>query len=453
MTAVSPSPASDSATAVAERVEAPLVLDTAPPRTLDFRAQFALWANLGVSLIGFSSAATVLGTAGSELSFAASVTAIVAGTVIGTAMLGVAALIGARTGAPAMAVLRGLFGTRLSYLPTALNIVQCLGWGVFELITIAGGAQAVAGTQGWRWLFVLLAGALTTVLTIWPLGAIAVLRKYVAVAVGVAMVYLTVQLGRQGFPDPGAGNWTGFLTATDYIIAVSISFVPLAADYTRHSRTASASFWGTFSGYSVAQVWCYVLGLVALLQAEGDPSRIFESFTGVTAGWLFLLVLVVRETDQSFANVYSTAMSVQNLLPRIDRRLLTGGIGVLVTVLALQITEFTDSYYAFLGLIGSVFVPLFAVLAVDYFLGAGRDGWNLDQDAPSRLVMLVPWVLGFAVYQFLAPTQNAGRWTAFWTDLQSAVGFTPQAWTSASLFGFLAAALATWATTLVRRTA
>ncbi|MER5861961.1 cytosine permease [Kitasatospora sp. NPDC002040] len=440
MTAVSPAPVQEP---TAARAEAPLVLDTAPPRTLDFRALFSLWANLGVSLIGFTSAATVIGAKGSELSLAAAVTATVAGTVIGTAMLGVAALIGARTGAPAMTVLRGLFGTRLSYVPTVLNIVQCIGWGVYELLVITMGAQAVTGTQGWHWLFVVLAGALTTALTIWPLGSIAVLRKYVTIAVGVAMVYFTVQLVRQGVPNPGAGNWTGFLSATDAIIAISISFVPLAADYTRHARTAGSAFWATFSGYTLAQVWCYLLGAVALLQSDGDPEKIFSSFTGVAAGWAFLLVLVVRETDQSFANVYSTAMSVQNLLPKVDRRLLTGGIGALVTVLALLTDEFTASYYAFLGLIGSVFVPMFAVLAADYFLGSGRRGWNLSEDAPARWLMLLPWALGFATYQFIAPTAIDG-WSGFWHDLQTAVGFEAQPWTSASLFAFLVAAVATW---------
>ncbi|MFG2912626.1 purine-cytosine permease family protein [Kitasatospora sp. NPDC048298] len=437
----------------ADHVEAPLVLDTEPPRTLRFRDHFALWMNLGVSLIGFSTAATVLGAPGSELSLAAAVTAITVGTVVGTAMLGLASLIGARTGAPAMANLRGLFGTRLSYLPTVLNIVQCIGWGVFELLTISVGAQTVAHTTGYRWLFVLLAGALTTVLTIWPLGSIAVLRRFVAGAVAVAMVYFTVQLGRQGVPDPGAGNWHGFLGATDAMIAVSVSFVPLAADYTRHSRTPRSAFWGSFSGYTIAQVWCYVLGLMALLQSDGDPNRIFDSFLGVWAGWLFLLVLVLRETDQSFANVYSTAMSVQNLLPKVDRRVLSGAIGVLITVLALQIDEFTDTYYGFLGLIGSVFVPLLAVLVVDYFLGAGRRGWNLSADAPSRWLMLLPWALGFAVYQFIAPTKVADWWTDFWTSAQEALHFTPQEWTSASLFAFLVPALVTWALTPLGRRA
>ncbi|MFD0329736.1 cytosine permease [Streptacidiphilus monticola] len=152
---------------------------------------------------------------------------------------------------------------------------------------------------------------------------------------------------------------------------MSISFVPLAADYTRHARSPKGSFWGTFTGYTVAQVWCYVLGMIALVQVGGDANKIFSTFTGVTAGWLFFAVLVLRETDQSFANVYSTAMSVHNLLPRVDRRVLSLGIGALVTVLGLLVKDFSG-YYGFLSLIGAVFVPLSAVLAVDFFFGAGR---------------------------------------------------------------------------------
>ena len=41
---------------------------------------------------------------------------------IGTVLLGLAAVPGAQTGRPAMVLLRGLFGARLSYLPTALNL-------------------------------------------------------------------------------------------------------------------------------------------------------------------------------------------------------------------------------------------------------------------------------------------------------------------------------------------
>ncbi|WP_042383146.1 purine-cytosine permease family protein [Streptacidiphilus melanogenes] len=434
------------------RPEAPLVLDTAPPRTLGFRDQAAFWANLGVSLIGFSSAATVMVNAqGKNLALAASITAIVVGTVVGTLMLALAALIGARTGAPAMAVLRGLFGTRLSYVPTVLNILQCIGWGVYELIVITQGAQALYGGIP-RWVYVVLAGLLTTTMTIWPLGSIAALRRYVAIAVGASMLFFTVQLARHGVHNPGGSNWNGFLQATDYVIAVSISFVPLAADYTRHSRSGKGSFWGTFTGYTVAQVWCYIVGAIALTQVGGDPNKIFSTFTGLTAGWLFFLVLVLREADQSFANVYSTAMSIHNLFPRVDRRWLTLGIGAVVTAAALAIDGFTDTYYAFLGLIGAFFVPLLAVLAVDFFLGRGKDGWDMSEQAPTRWLMLLPWALGFVLYELINPaTLPYTWWTDLWTNLQKFTHIHPTSWTSASLFSFLIAGGVTLALTPVLR--
>ncbi|MGK3933873.1 hypothetical protein ABI069_15080, partial [Enterococcus faecium] len=71
-------------------------------------------------------------------------------------------------------------------------------------------------------------------------------------------------------------------------------------------------------------------------------------------------VLVIRETDQSFANVYSTAISLQNLRPSWDRRVLTIGIGALTTALALSIN--INDYANFLYLIGAVFIPLSGAL-------------------------------------------------------------------------------------------
>ena len=58
----------------------------------------------------------------------------------------------------------------------SLNIAQCLGWGVFELVTIATAAHTVAPALP-RWAYVTIAGAATAALTIRPLGAIRVLRR------------------------------------------------------------------------------------------------------------------------------------------------------------------------------------------------------------------------------------------------------------------------------------
>ncbi|MCW2901610.1 MAG: allantoin permease [Streptosporangiaceae bacterium] len=428
--------------ATASGTEVPYTLDQPAPKILSFWDQGAFWGNLGVSLFAFSGAYTVLapdeqGTP--HLAISAGIVAMIVGTVLGGLMLGVAAVPGARTGQPAMVLLRGLFGARLSYVPTVLNIAQLIGWGTFELVVIADAARALyAGVP--RWTYVLAAGLITTVLTIWPLGSVRVLRRYVTIAVGIALVYFYVQLLREPLPDLGVGSWTRFWVGADAALAVSISWVPMAADYTRHSRTARGAFGAAAVGYSVTQIVAYVLGLLALALVAGDSGRVFDPFLHVALGTVFFAVFVLREADQSFANVYSTAVSIQNLAPRADRRVLSVALGVLITVLALWIN--IGNYASFLSLIGSVFVPMLGVLAVDFFVLRRGHDWDVSRTAPSRWGMIAAWALGCAAYQLVNPG-TVGWWRRFWTDVQGWLHFTPPSWVSASLLSFAVAALAT----------
>jgi NCS1 family nucleobase:cation symporter-1 len=432
------------------RVEAPLTLRTDVPRHLGLRDQFALWGNLGVSLLGFAGASGVLSPSdGSQLTIMAALFATVVGTIIGTLMVSVAGIPGTQTGAPAMALLRGLFGTRLSYLPSVLNIVQLIGWGTFELVVISHAAQVVAHGHGPHWAYVLIAGALTMALTVWPLGSVRLLRRYVTIAMLAAMTGLTIMLLRYHVPAPAHAGWHGVLPATDSVVAVAVSFVPMIADYTRFARTAKAGFWGSLLGYGTTQIWCYVIGIVVILQGAdaANQDSIYSAFTGVGLGTLFLGVLVLREADQSFADLYSTAMSVQNLLPKVDRRVLSVAVSGLATLLALVID--LNNYLNFLYLIGSVFVPLFAVFAIDYFVGTMRGGtaWQLGERVRSRTVMLLPWLLGFAVYQLINPG-GVSWWVSFWSRVDGWLHLSVQSWMSATVFSFLAAALATLPLTL-----
>jgi putative hydroxymethylpyrimidine transporter CytX len=339
-----------------------------------------------------------------------------------------------------MVLLRGLFGADLSYLPTALNIVQCLGWGIFELVTIATAAHTVAPSLP-RWSYLVLAGVTTGILTIRPLGAIRILRRYVTSAVVVVLVYLFVELVRHPLPGFDHGTWSGYWAATDTVVAAAISFAPLAADYTRHSRSEKAAFFGTFVGYGVTQILCYVIGLLALVTVARNPSDIYGAFIAVPLGSIGFAILAARELDQSFANVYSTAVSMQNLRPLWDRRVLALAITVITTTLALWIN--IADYENFLDLLGSVFVPMFAVLVVDFFvLSKGR--WDLSSHSPARWMMLVPWGLGFVAYQLINPGYISW-WVTAWTKFGHSIGFRAESWMSASICSFAVSAVLTLA--------
>jgi putative hydroxymethylpyrimidine transporter CytX len=414
------------------------------PQSLGLLDQFGLWGNLGVSLLGFTGAIFVLQPGGSgtpELSLAAALTAIVVGTLLGTLVLALSGLPGAQTGAPSMVLLRGLFGARVSYLPTVLNVLQLFGWSIFELVTIATAAQAVAPALP-KWGYVLIAGAATALLTIRPLGAIRVLRRYATAAVLLVMCYLFIQLIRHPLPAFSHGTWSGYWAATDTVVAVAISFAPLAADYMRHSRSSRAAFAGAMAGYSLTQVLCYVIGLLALVTvAHGDSGHIFGAFVALPLGSLCFAVLAARELDQSFADVYSTAVSIQNLRPLWDRRILAGVITALTTAGALWLN--ISDYENFLTLLGSVFVPMSAVLIVDYFSGPGGPGrWDLSAAARSRWTMLPPWAAGFVVYQLINPGY-VSWWASAWTSFGHDIGFTPASWMSASILSFCTAGIAT----------
>ncbi|MBF8192118.1 cytosine permease [Nonomuraea sp. K274] len=425
--------------------EVPLTLEGEPPKTLGVLDQGALWANLGVSLLGFSGALFLLNPLGdAPLSLAAALVATVVGSLIGTAMVGLSAVPGTRTGQPAMVLLRGLFGAKISYVPTVLNIVQMLGWGAFELWVIAKAATAIFGGVPYQ-VWVIAAGVLTTALTIWPLGAVRILRRYVTIGVIVSMLWFTWFFLTEA-PAPTGGSWTAFAPAVDYVIALSVSWVPVAADFARHSRSGRAAFTGVVGGYTLAQVACLGLGVYAVAIAGADAvladsTAVFNPFVAVPVGALFFGILVLRETDQSFANVYSTTVSLQNLMPRMDRRVISAAIGVLTVAIALVVD--VTSYGAFLGVIGAVFVPMFAVLAVDYFVLGGSRRWNTAEDAPARWSMLVPWALGFVAYWLTTSTPTIAAWDGFWASARELIGFTRQSWMNGALGAAVVAAIVT----------
>ncbi|HEY1920974.1 MAG TPA: cytosine permease [Streptosporangiaceae bacterium] len=411
------------------------------PRALSRVDQLGLWGNLGVSLLGFTGAIFVLQPGGPgtpELSLAAGLTAIVVGTLLGTVPMALTALPGTDTGAPAMVLLRGLFGARLSYLPTVVNILQCLGWGVFELVTIATAAHTIAPALP-RWGYVLAAGVITALLAAHPLGFIRTLRRYVTVAVMIVLAYLFIQLVRHPLPGFTHGSWSGYWAATDTVVAAAISFAPMAADYTRHSRSRRDTFTGAVIGYGTMQVLCYVIGLLALLTVARNPSDIYGAFIALPLGTVGFAILAARELDQSFANVYSTAVSSQNLRPLWDRRVLAVTISALATAGALWLN--IADYENFLDLLGSVFVPMSAVLIIDYFV-VSRRHWDVSGHARSRWPMLVPWAAGFVVYQFINPGYISW-WVTMWGHVASFVGFTAQSWMSASILSFVVAAVVT----------
>jgi putative hydroxymethylpyrimidine transporter CytX len=418
--------------------EAPLTLGEQPARSLGLRDSLGLWGNLGVSLL-LPVAAVYVVLPGRPL--AETLGAVVVGAVIGALLLGIGAAAGAREGVPAMVLLRGLLGRRTSWLPTAFNLVQCVGWATFEIVIIAEAASRVLDAP--RWPFVLGAGVLATLMALRPLGVVRVLARYAIWAAVVAIGYLFVEVLAEGLPELTEGAATSFWTATDIVIALPISWFPLAADYTRHVRSGRAAFAGASIGYGLATVVMFTLGVLALAAYGSSGLDVVDALLAVPLGAVAVLVLVAVELDEVFANLYSTAVSAQNVVPRADRRVLAVVVGTAATVLAL--TFDIAAYEPFLFLIGAVFVPLVGVFGVAYAL-TPHGAWDTSDTARTRPAFLLPWAAGFVAYQLTLPTFFSGPgsgWTAWWTARQEDLGIDPANGWSASLISLGVAATLT----------
>ena len=376
-----------------------------------------LWTNLGISLLVLVSAAYF------DLSLKTALAATLVGGLIGNAMLAVAGLVGADGRVPTMVLQRAPLGQRGSYLATVLNMLQCLGWAIFELIVIATAAGLLADKLfGFEaiWLWKLLFGGVATVLALLgPIGFVRrFVRKFAIWAVAASIVYLAWWIvdgaNVSGLWSHGGTHHGSFWLAVDTVVAVTVSWAPLVADYTRFSRDRRSAFFGVGIGYLLPTFFQFGFGSILVLSRGVDPAHPELILTAIAGGGaaaaLALLALTVDETDEAFANVYSAAVSTQNLFPRLSQRALIVGVSVAATAGALAIDM--RSYQRFLLLLGAVFVPLLGVLVADWLLaGAHYTPGHIFEGSLIRPGPIVAWAAGFFLYEWLYQPADLGFWT------------------------------------------
>jgi putative hydroxymethylpyrimidine transporter CytX len=404
-------------------------IEPVPPdkRSLVFKDFIVLWGDLGIGLLVMLAGTFLV----PGLGLGAALEAILLGTALGCLLLAMVGIMGSDSGEPTMALLRPLLGLRGSYLPTALNVLQLLGWTIFEFIIMGVATNTIAarlfGFSNYP-LWTTVSAILVVLLGLGgPIGFIRHwLEKFavwVALATGIWLVVhlLTHYDLRLLLAKSGDGSLP-FWQAVDLVIALPISWLPLVADYSRFGRRTAGAFWGTALGFFVTGSWFLLMGSFLMLGANvRQEPKDFAAAIALIAGWGALLILLADETHNAWADIYSAAVSTQNLFPRIRQRwlIVVFGAGCLIAALALDITK----YQGFLYLLGSFFIPLFGVLVADYFVVKGRRrtmrralAYRLPRGRDWKLRALIAWALGIAAYHVTSPSIIASVFPA-WASL------------------------------------
>jgi len=379
----------------------------ADQRVFRWHDHASLWFSLGVGLLVMQVGAYLMPALGTQ----EAALAIVAGSILGAGLLGWVAKIGCDSGLASAGLMHAVYGRTFARLPIVLNIVQLIGWGTFELVVMRDASVAIGRQSGamaasyWPVLATLLWGGVITLLIS---GSMVQLVRRVIARVALPLVVLSLLwlswqfLGlaqAQGFEQlwqrRGEGGM-GVMPALDLVIAMPISWLPLVADYARHGRSGGAALRGTWTGYALANMWCYALGvLVALTLPSQD---LVTALLLAQGGLIALSLILIDEVDNAYGDAYSGAVSAHSLLPRWGVR--TWGVAVAAVCTGLALVLPMHSLEPFLLLLSSVFVPLFGVIL-------GRLAFGTPTQAllhGARGVHAVPvaiWIGGIACFHLL----------------------------------------------------
>jgi nucleobase:cation symporter-1, NCS1 family len=384
---------------VLERITARLGHDTVEPgadteRTMGFGNAIMVW--LAANMVVTTLLTGTLFIPG--IPYSRAILIILLGTLLGVGVLALVGCIGTRTGLPTMVLTRASFGVRGGTFPALLNLAVLMGWSWVQAL-LAGIAvnSAVETLTGFSSvpLFTILCQSLVVLLALFGHQGIERVEPFIAVVmIGLALFVFYTAFSTFGFGeflslggDPSAGMTAAI--AFDVVVATAISWTVLSADFNRNAKTQLGGIAGTVIGYTASTFLAMSLGATAAAYAQlkggaaqgFDAALLVENFGIAAAVVVFLSVMATNTLV-----VYGMIMSYLNLRPQsgfLGPALVIG----LVSIVGALWQGILDRFLGFLLLIGTFFVPVFAIMLADYWilrrgsysvgdvLGRGGDYW------------------------------------------------------------------------------
>ena len=363
---------------------------------LDF---FLLWAGAAISMAEIWAGGMLV-----SLGFWGGLTAILIGHLIGNTPLALGGAIGSDWGIPSMFSIRAAFGRFGSYIASFFNIVQLLGWTAIMVIICARAMDVISMKMfGYnnRFIWILVAGLGSTVWAMVGHRWWKWIQRIAVVALGVLCLFMTytvlANVPLSFLMEIDADGSLPWATGFDIVVAMTISWLPLVADYSRFAKNTRSAGKGTWWGYFLVSSWMFVLGFfLALATGQSDP---IPGMVAMGFGIIAFMVVLFSTITTTFLDIYSTAISFMNIRPQVKEKLASFIFGSLGTLLALFFP--VEKYQSFLYFIGSIFIPLFGVVLFDYFFYRKKiiDVDELLHQKKYDLSALLAWAIGFVLYQ------------------------------------------------------
>ncbi len=357
------------------------------------------------ALIWFSCAVSVAelltGTELEPLGMKMGLLAVLAGHAAGCLLLITAGLIGAYAGKNSMQSVGLSFGSGGSRIFAALNVFQLVGWQAVLIYTSARSANGIFQMGGWAWALII--GVLTCV---WILLGRRTLRLFNAASALILFMLIAVLCrvifaGGGAAAGPESGQVMSFGMGFELSIAMPLSWLPMISDYTYKAARPVKTAVVSSIVYCLAGSWMYITGLGAACMTHETSIDAVVLAAGLgTAG---LMIIVLSCVTTNFIDAFSCGESTLALTGEgSDSDKIRKAAGIMDTVVgtALAVIFPIDNISGFLYLIGSVFAPMIAVQAADFFI-LRRRYKSVLYKGRFDIAAFAVWAAGFVIYRLL----------------------------------------------------
>lgn len=318
----------------------------------------------------FFSASMWVGQKLSEgLDFWGFIYAMVFGGAILGAYTGALGYIGAKTGMSLDLLAQKTFGTKGSYLPSAMISLTQAGWfGVGLAMFAIPVARVFFGDDMLiTWVMVIVAGILMTSSAYFGIRSLAII-SYIAVPLvailGTISMCIAISQGESGIVEQfnKSSEDIGILSGIALVVGSFVSGGTATPNFSRFSRSGKAGCLITIIAFFIGNSLMFCFGAVSAAYAGGND--IFDVMVNLNLFYFAILVLGLNIWTTNDNALYSTGLGLANITGRSKKQMVLV-CGVLGTVAAIWLY---NNFCGYLNILNCTLPPVGIILIMGYFL-------------------------------------------------------------------------------------
>jgi NCS1 family nucleobase:cation symporter-1 len=363
---------------------------TAWPLTLPERTWNAWQLYIALTTAGAATWCYIIGEyVGYYLNFKQGLAALIAGSMIGTFVVAVAAIpICIRFGIDSISGCTPQFGTRGWALPATLQYLSILGWNCVLVIFFGKSAAqflvAIHAIRADQAIYVvpsatLLACCLIFLTLIRGMAGVDRLAKILVahVLVGFWMLYLIIRhrwhdLVSAVPPSPSPNPLWNLATGVEIGVSTTLSWWPYIGAMVRMAPNGRTAAIPTMLGLGASVALLCLIGLAGILVLQSsDPASWLRTIGGPIYAVVGLLFVTAANLGTSVTGTYCSAIGLRHYKPfeRMNWSLLLALTIAPVALIGVLLPDLVSSHFGtFVAFIGVMFAPLCGIQIVDYAL-------------------------------------------------------------------------------------